>query len=162
MTKYFKKLIGFVLICSFSYKVAGQLHITSVGKNYVEIQLYNQTASIKQTINPYFLGHSKLEGNTITFYVFREKYRFHNDTLFLYLNDTTIVPGIEKYNQRDSFRLMTFKKYVILPPQYEFKAKYRFRKDKFSFIKLYYTFTDAAQNNKDSLALVYARKRKTR
>lgn len=142
--------------------MAGQLHITSVGKNYVEIQLYNQTASVKQTINPYFLGVSRLKGNTYTFSLSEDKYPFYNDTLFLYLNDTAIVPGIEKYNQADSFRLMSFEKFVTLPPQHEYKAKYAFRKEKFSFIMLYYTFNDLTQNSKDSLAFLYARKRRLR
>jgi hypothetical protein len=156
------RLIVFLLFWTLPNKVTGQLHITAVGKNYVEIQLYNQTASTKQTINPYFLGFSKLKGNNYTFNLFKDKYRFYNDTLFLYLNDTAIVPGIEKYNQGDSFRLIQVEKYVSLPPQDQFKAKYAFRKEKFSFIMLYYTFNDLSQNRKDSFALVYARKRSRR
>ena len=160
MARYFKRLIGFILIYILPDKVAGQLHITAVGRNYVEIQLYNQTSAVKQTINPYFLGFSKSKGNTYTFDLFRDRYRFFNDTLFLYLNDTAIIPGIEKFNQVDSFRLMKVEKYATLLPQDEFKVMYRFPTENFSFIMLYYTISNLPKNYNDTLALLYARKRK--
>jgi hypothetical protein len=159
----FKKVLSFLISFALIYEGNGQATITEVGKNYVEIQIQNQSASAKQTINPYFLANSRLKGNNYIFKLFKYKYRFYMDTLFLYLNDTTIIPGIEKYNLGDSIRLLEgFKKYDTLSPQDEFKIKYSFPKEPFTHLVVFYSFTDLSQNDKKSEVLFYERKRRKR
>ena len=156
-----KKMLSFIISFAFIYEGSGQASITEVGKNYVEIQIYNQSTSTKQTINPYFLASSRLKGNKYIFNLFEYKYRFYKDTLFLYLNDTAIIPGIEKYNDLDSFRLLQgVKKYTTLSPQDEFKTKYSFPKKPFTHLVVFYSFTDLSQNDKKSEVLFYERKRR--
>lgn len=152
---FFSSLISVSLIC----KAYGQATITEVGKNYVEIQIYNQSTSTKQTINPYFLANSRLKGKEYVFNLFNYKYQFYKDTLFLYLNDTTIIPGIEKYNDLDSLRLLQgIQKYTTLSPQDEFKIKYSFPKEPFTHLVVFYLFTDLSQDDKKSEVLFYERK----
>lgn len=156
-----KMFFNFIISTSLICKVYGQATITEVGKNYVEIQIYNQSTSAKQTINPYFLANSRLKRGEYIFTLFEYKYRFYKDTLFLYLNDTTIIPGIEKYNDLDSMRLLQgVKKYTTLSPQDEFKTKYGFPKEPFTHLVVFYLFTDLSANDKKSEVLFYQRKPK--
>ena len=155
-----KRVASFLIFFNLIYEGNGQASIIEVGKNYVKIHMYNQTASAKQTINPYFLGISRLKGDSYIFNLFEYKYRFYKDTLFLYLNDTAIIPGIEGYNLGDSVRLKQVEKYVTMSPQDEFKVKYGFPKGSFTFLVVFYSFTDLAQNDKKSEVLFYDRKRR--
>jgi hypothetical protein len=120
----------------------------------------NKTSSAKKTINPYFLGLSKLKGDNYIIKLFDDKYRLRNDTLFFFLNDTAIIPGIEKYNLGDSIRLLQVEKYDTLTPHDRIKVKYGFPKEVFSFIVVYYTFNDLTQMDNNSLILLYERKRR--
>lgn len=159
----FKKVLIFIILFALLYEADGQASIAEVGKNYVKIQIYNESESAKQTINPYFLANSRLKRNEYVFNLFEYKYRFYKDTLFLYLNDTAIVPGIEKHNLGDSIRLMEgFKKYDTLSPQDEFKIKYCFPKEPFTYLVVFYSFTDLLQNDKKSEVLFYEKKRRKR
>ena len=159
----FKRALSFIIFFLVAFNAICQGTIDKVGKNFIELEISNQAASPKVTINPYFLGNSKLERNRIVFKLFNEKYRFNNDTLFLYLNDTAIIPGIEKYNLGDSVRLLQgFKKYDTLFFQDVSKVKYYFPKKSFSFLVIFYTLKDLAQFDKKSEILFFERKRRKR
>jgi len=151
-----------LMLWAFVISIAGnaQVSIAEVGKNYIEIQMLNKTELPKQLINPYFLGLSKGKDAQQTFYLFDSKYRFRCDTLFLYLNDTAILPGIEKYNLGDSLRLDEgVNKFDTLFPHEEIKIRYHFAKRPFSILVVYYSFSDVSYNSRRSELLFYKRKR---
>lgn len=156
----FKKSVCFNILFLVYYVSDGQVSLTRVGKNYVELEMYNPDSLAKQTINPYFLGFGKRNANEFLFKLFDHRVQLHKDTLFLYLNDTAIVPGIEKYNFGDSLRLKQVEKYDTLNFKLGFKAKYVFPKKKYSKLVIYYLFNDLMESTRKSKFLFIDRKRR--
>lgn len=159
----YKKVLNLVIFFLAAYNALSQGGVGKIGKNFIEFEVVNQGASPKRTINPFFLGRSKLERKDIVFELYNDRYRFNNDTLFLYLNDTAISPGIEKYNLGDSIRLIQgYRKYDTLFSQGISSVKYFFPKKKYSFLVLFYSFSELTGSYRESKMLFLDVKRRKR